>query len=93
MAELQPQVPEWELVELDGIERLRRVFSHLDFAQALEFTNRVGELAEAEGHHPGPPHRVGSHEGHLVDAQDQGPAPQRLHHGGQDRRARRGLNR
>ena len=52
MAELQPQVPEWELVELDGIERLRRVFSHPDFAQALEFTNRVGELAEAEGHHP-----------------------------------------
>ena len=28
------------------------VFSVDDFAQALEFTNKVGELAEEEGHHP-----------------------------------------
>jgi 4a-hydroxytetrahydrobiopterin dehydratase len=51
-AELHRQVPDWELIEVDGIKRLRRVFSADDFAQALEFTNRVGELAEAEGHHP-----------------------------------------
>ena len=51
-AELHRQVPDWELIELDGIKRLRRVFSADDFAQALEFTNAVGELAEAEGHHP-----------------------------------------
>ena len=51
-AELLPQVPGWELLEVDGIERLRRVFSFDDFAQALEFTVRVGELAEDEGHHP-----------------------------------------
>ena len=36
--------------ELDGIKRLRRVF--YDFAQALDFTKKVGELAEDEGHHP-----------------------------------------
>jgi 4a-hydroxytetrahydrobiopterin dehydratase len=35
-----------------GIKRLRRVFSLDDFAQALEFTKKVGELAEEEGHHP-----------------------------------------
>ena len=52
IAELQPQVPEWELVEEDGIKRLRRVFRFDDFAHALEFTNRVGALAEEEGHHP-----------------------------------------
>jgi 4a-hydroxytetrahydrobiopterin dehydratase len=52
IAEFQPQVAEWEVVELDGIKRLRRVFSFDDFAQALEFTNKVGELAEDEGHHP-----------------------------------------
>jgi 4a-hydroxytetrahydrobiopterin dehydratase len=51
-AELHRQVPDWELIELDGIKRLRRVFSADDFAQALAFTNAVGELAEAEGHHP-----------------------------------------
>jgi 4a-hydroxytetrahydrobiopterin dehydratase len=52
VAELHPQVPEWELVEVDGIKRLRRVFSFDDFAQALAFTNSVGRIAEEEGHHP-----------------------------------------
>jgi 4a-hydroxytetrahydrobiopterin dehydratase len=52
LAELRPQVPEWELVTIDGINRLRRAFSFGDFADALEFTNGVGQLAEAEGHHP-----------------------------------------
>jgi 4a-hydroxytetrahydrobiopterin dehydratase len=52
IAELRPQVPEWELAEVDGIKRLRRVFPFDDFAQALAFTRTVGEAAEAEGHHP-----------------------------------------
>ena len=52
MAELHPQVPDWEIVELDGVKRLRRVFPADGFAAALEFTNRVGGLAEAERHHP-----------------------------------------
>lgn len=52
IAGFQPQVADWELAELDGIKRLRRAFSFDDFAQALEFTNKVGELAEEEGHHP-----------------------------------------
>jgi 4a-hydroxytetrahydrobiopterin dehydratase len=52
IAELHPQISDWELLEVDGIKRLRRVFRFDDFAQALEFTNTVGELAEEEGHHP-----------------------------------------
>jgi 4a-hydroxytetrahydrobiopterin dehydratase len=52
IAELHPQVSDWEIVELDGIKRLRRVFSFDDFAQALEFTKKVGALADEEGHHP-----------------------------------------
>jgi 4a-hydroxytetrahydrobiopterin dehydratase len=52
VAELHPQVPQWELVEIDGVKRLRRVFSFDDFAQAMAFTNSVGGLAEQEGHHP-----------------------------------------
>lgn len=51
IAEFQPQASDWEIVELDGIKRLRPVFS-FDFVQALEFTNKVGVLAEDEGHHP-----------------------------------------
>ena len=50
--ELSPQVPDWELVEVDGVPRLRRVFSFSNFADALAFTNAVGEIAEQEGHHP-----------------------------------------
>jgi 4a-hydroxytetrahydrobiopterin dehydratase len=52
IAEFHLQVSDWDIVELDGIKRLRRAFSFDDFAQALEFTNKVGELAEEEGHHP-----------------------------------------
>ncbi len=36
--------------EVDGA--LEREFRFADFAEALAFVNRVGELAEAEGHHP-----------------------------------------
>jgi 4a-hydroxytetrahydrobiopterin dehydratase len=49
---LQPQVPDWELVEIDGVKRLRRTFTFPDFASALRFTDAVGEIAEQEGHHP-----------------------------------------
>ena len=52
IAELRPQVPDWELAVVDGIPRLRRVFAAADFAAALGFTTKVGALAEAEGHHP-----------------------------------------
>ena len=50
--ELKPQVPDWTLVEREDIQRLERVFRFGSFAEALSFTNRVGVLAEAEGHHP-----------------------------------------
>lgn len=51
-AEFLPQIPEWRIVERDGVEQLERVFSFGNFVDALEFTNRVGELAESEDHHP-----------------------------------------
>jgi 4a-hydroxytetrahydrobiopterin dehydratase len=50
--ELLPQVLEWDLTERDGIKRLERHFKFRNFAKALAFTNKVGEAAEAEGHHP-----------------------------------------
>jgi len=39
----------WIVVEEHHLEAK---FSFDDFMQGLEFTNRVGELAEDEGHHP-----------------------------------------
>jgi len=52
IAELHPRIPDWQVVELEGVKRLERVFKFGDFAQALAFTNKVGEQAEEEGHHP-----------------------------------------
>ena len=52
VAELGAQVPEWQIIEIDGIKQLERVFTFANFEQALAFTNHVGELAESEGHHP-----------------------------------------
>jgi len=50
--ELRPQVAKWQIVEREGVQRLARRFKFRDFAQALAFTNDVGQAAEAEGHHP-----------------------------------------
>src|SRR5262249_61394487 len=52
LAELRREVPDWQVVEHDGIARLERAFGFPTFADALAFINRVGALAEAEGHHP-----------------------------------------
>ena len=46
---LAAQVPEWEVVEE---HHLRRGFRFKNFREALRFVNRVGELAEEQGHHP-----------------------------------------
>lgn len=47
--DLRRQVPEWEVVEE---HHLRRRFRSKNFREALGFVNRVGELAEEQGHHP-----------------------------------------
>jgi 4a-hydroxytetrahydrobiopterin dehydratase len=52
LADLRRQIREWQLVERDGIAQLERTFHVPTFADALTFANRVGALAEEEGHHP-----------------------------------------
>jgi 4a-hydroxytetrahydrobiopterin dehydratase len=52
IATLLREISEWRVVERDGIRRLERVFGFPDFVSALAFTDQVGVLAEAEGHHP-----------------------------------------
>lgn len=51
-AEYREQVPDWDLVEREGMQRLERVYPFKNFVTALAFTNKVGALAEEEGHHP-----------------------------------------
>ncbi len=52
IAEFQLQVPAWQVIRVNDVPRLERVFRFKDFAEALHFTNRIGALAEEEGHHP-----------------------------------------
>jgi 4a-hydroxytetrahydrobiopterin dehydratase len=46
---LAKQVPQWELINGHHIVR---TFTFPDFRQALAFVNKVGEIAEQQGHHP-----------------------------------------
>jgi 4a-hydroxytetrahydrobiopterin dehydratase len=52
VAELKSSIPDWNIVERDGIPRLERVYSFPDFSRAVAFTVQVCLLAETEGHHP-----------------------------------------
>jgi len=52
VAEFLPQIPEWQSVAQDGILRLQRIFKFKNYAQSLEFTNKVAAIAEEEDHHP-----------------------------------------
>ena len=47
---LLAETPGWTLDE--GATRIRRTFRFDDFAAAMAFAQRVGGLAEEEGHHP-----------------------------------------
>ena len=49
-AALARQLPDWELA--DRARVIARRFSFRNFGEALRFVARVGELAQAEGHHP-----------------------------------------
>lgn len=49
LQELASQLPPWTVVEE---HHLHREYKFKNFKEALEFVNRVGEVAETEGHHP-----------------------------------------
>lgn len=50
--EFHAQVPDWDIIEVDGVSQLRHAFSFPDFMEAIAFTDEIGALAEEEGHHP-----------------------------------------
>ena len=49
---LMPKIPEWRVVVVEAVMQLTREFSFKNFEQAMAFSNRVGDIAEAAGHHP-----------------------------------------
>ena len=52
ISELHPDVPEWEVIEVDGFKRLERTYKLKNFIEAMAFTNKIGMIAEKEDHHP-----------------------------------------
>jgi 4a-hydroxytetrahydrobiopterin dehydratase len=53
-------IPDWDIVEEVNVEKLQREFIFKNFVDALAFTNKVGEIAEDESHHPDITTRYGS---------------------------------
>jgi 4a-hydroxytetrahydrobiopterin dehydratase len=49
---LMPNIPDWQVIVVDGIMQLSREFDFRNFEQAMAFSNRVGDIAELEDHHP-----------------------------------------
>jgi 4a-hydroxytetrahydrobiopterin dehydratase len=49
LEDLHREVPDWEVI---NEHHLKRAYKFPDFMKALAFVNKVGEVAEKEGHHP-----------------------------------------
>ena len=49
---LMPQIPGWDVIEVDGIEQLTCAFAFKDYLSGLDFLKKVAHLAEEEDHHP-----------------------------------------
>jgi 4a-hydroxytetrahydrobiopterin dehydratase len=49
---LMPEIPDWKVIVVDGVMQLSREFGFKNFEQAMAFSNRVGDIAEAVDHHP-----------------------------------------
>ena len=52
IADLSQEVPEWQILELDGVNRLERIFKLKNFIEAVALTNKIAMVAEKEDHHP-----------------------------------------
>jgi 4a-hydroxytetrahydrobiopterin dehydratase len=52
LEELLPEIPDWQIIVVDGVMRVSRDFKFRNFKQAMAFSIRVGEIAEAVDHHP-----------------------------------------
>jgi hypothetical protein len=78
---LHIQAPDWQL--LDDALSIERRFSFHNFREALSFVQKVGEIAESEGHHPGHRVRLGLCNDFSTNEEDQRIARERFHHGDQ----------
>jgi 4a-hydroxytetrahydrobiopterin dehydratase len=52
LAQIHQQLPDWAHWKVINEHHIIRTFTFPDFKQALDFVNRVGAVAEEQGHHP-----------------------------------------
>lgn len=52
ISDFQPVIPDWELLQVNGVNRLENSYKFNNFADAMAFSIQVGEISEEEGHHP-----------------------------------------
>ena len=76
IVQLKPQVPDWNLIEKNGVPQIERTYEFPDFKSAIAFTNSVGEAAENRRTSPRTVNRVGKSYRYLVDSHDFWTAPQ-----------------
>ncbi len=50
--QFKTQIPDWSIIEREGHLQLEKVYKFRNFKEAMAFTNAVGDIAEAEEHHP-----------------------------------------
>ena len=49
---LLAEIPEWEVIEDLGIQKLTRQFQTKNYKKSISFTNSIAQLAESINHHP-----------------------------------------
>ena len=52
ITEYSTKIPNWSLIQINGVDRLKYTFRFNNFIESLAFTNLVGDAAEEEDHHP-----------------------------------------
>ena len=50
--DLSLHIQQWDVREENGMKRLEKGFKFKNFSEAMEFTNKVGRIAEEQDHHP-----------------------------------------
>jgi 4a-hydroxytetrahydrobiopterin dehydratase len=51
-ATLLKEIPEWKLIEVNGVKHLKRTIKVKGWKPAIDLTNRIADLAEETDHHP-----------------------------------------
>lgn len=52
IAEWLPHLPGWEIIEVDSVPQLTRLYKCKNFLAAMALAEQITEIAEAENHHP-----------------------------------------